>query len=155
MTEWLGDLLQPALDMLDQSQTRAPVVRTRYDEERAPIGAGVRAMVLRRDKYRCVWCGNDGPLELDHIIPWSAGGSDDLDNLRALCRPCNQRRSNYIRPLDEATTLPHGHWCIRCDPDECAHVRLSTIWCATCRTRAKGVAEADSYGPGRFGIRYH
>ncbi len=24
MTEWLGDLLQPALDMLDQSQTRAP-----------------------------------------------------------------------------------------------------------------------------------
>lgn len=30
----------------------------------------------------------------DHIIPYSAGGTDQLDNLRPACRPCNSKRRN-------------------------------------------------------------
>ncbi|MGX1586091.1 HNH endonuclease [Microbacterium sp. NPDC055502] len=29
-------------------------------------------------------------MEVDHILPWSWGGSDEFDNLQALCGPCIQ-----------------------------------------------------------------
>lgn len=32
--------------------------------------------------------------DVDHVIPWSLGGSDHLSNLRALCRSCNTAKSN-------------------------------------------------------------
>jgi len=34
----------------------------------------------------------DSP-EVDHIKPHAQGGQDTLDNLRVICRLCNQRRS--------------------------------------------------------------
>ena len=57
--------------------------------------------------YRCAhcgkWCGRSGgdgvniPLsdrmEVDHIRPWSQGGSDNLSNLQALCHDCNRHKS--------------------------------------------------------------
>lgn len=38
----------------------------------------------------CVRCGSDGPLEKDHIVPVSRGGSDGIDNLQPLCIRCNR-----------------------------------------------------------------
>lgn len=29
--------------------------------------------------------------EADHVIEWANGGQDDLDNIRVICRRCNQR----------------------------------------------------------------
>ena len=36
--------------------------------------------------------------EADHIIPLHMGGSDDLDNLRVLCRSCNNARNRTKVP---------------------------------------------------------
>ena len=30
--------------------------------------------------------------EADHIIEWSKGGQDTIDNVRIICRQCNQKR---------------------------------------------------------------
>ena len=49
--------------------------------------------ILIRDGYRCAYCGAENiPLELDHIIPRSRGGSDNPENLTLACKPCNSSK---------------------------------------------------------------
>lgn len=50
------------------------------------------ARVLARDGIRCVRCGSEDNLHVDHIDPWSKGGKTVLENLQTLCRPCNSRK---------------------------------------------------------------
>jgi len=63
------------------------------------IRAGKWWEVLARDKWKCLSCGRtareDGILlEVDHIIPRSKGGTDDIGNLQTLCKKCNIGKSN-------------------------------------------------------------
>jgi hypothetical protein len=51
-----------------------------------------RREVLERDAYCCVWCAGMDWLEVDHIVRYIDGGSDEMDNLRTLCRPCHGSR---------------------------------------------------------------
>lgn len=54
-----------------------------------------RLEVLKRDQYRCVLCGaspaKDGSVSLhvDHIKPYSKGGTNETSNLQTLCEKCN------------------------------------------------------------------
>ena len=54
----------------------------------------VRKQVIQRDKGLCQLCLASGKVvagnECDHITPKARGGSDDLSNLRLLCRPCHR-----------------------------------------------------------------
>jgi len=47
---------------------------------------------LREQQPWCSQCGTPSDLTVDHIIPLSKGGTNDLANLRVLCRPCNSSR---------------------------------------------------------------
>jgi len=65
------------------------------DEEKRSrhILASVRVSVLHRDGYKCVFCGRRAKqvqLEVDHIVPFSKGGSNDSRNLQTLCIDCNR-----------------------------------------------------------------
>ncbi|WP_410050683.1 HNH endonuclease [Actinomyces sp. MRS3W] len=40
--------------------------------------------------------GSPNSAEADHIVEYAAGGSDHPDNLRIICRRCNQRRGGYL-----------------------------------------------------------
>lgn len=57
------------------------------------ISGKTRLDVFERDDYRCQMCGRtveDGiKLYIDHIVPFSKGGSNDMDNLQVLCHECN------------------------------------------------------------------
>lgn len=63
---------------------------------RLPIPLDVRREVYARDGHRCVTCGSNEALSLDHIHPWSKGGADSADNLQTLCRPCNSRKGARV-----------------------------------------------------------
>lgn len=56
------------------------------------ISNDVVAEVMRRDEGRCVECGSVQDLQLDHIVPFSRGGSNEAPNLQLLCSTCNRRR---------------------------------------------------------------
>jgi hypothetical protein len=53
--------------------------------------AAAEREVWERDGRCCTNCGSDFAVEIDHKIPKSMGGEDTLENLRLLCRSCNQR----------------------------------------------------------------
>jgi 5-methylcytosine-specific restriction endonuclease McrA len=38
---------------------------------------------------KCLACGSEGPLTVDHVIPISKGGTNDITNLQPLCLSCN------------------------------------------------------------------
>lgn len=66
------------------------------EPKRPPIPREVVDAVYRRDGGRCVYCGSTEDLQIDHIIPFSKGGSSELANLQLLCRKCNIEKSNKI-----------------------------------------------------------
>lgn len=59
------------------------------------FGMEVREYLLLKWGWRCAYCQKEGiPLELDHILPKSRGGSDRVSNLAFSCHACNQRKGN-------------------------------------------------------------
>lgn len=64
--------------------------------KRRHIPHSVVSEVYHRDGARCVICGSTENLQLDHIIPFSKGGSDTAENLQILCQKCNLKKSNKI-----------------------------------------------------------
>lgn len=56
--------------------------------------AQMRTFVMRRDDYRCRYCGSTRKLTLDHVVPQAKGGTDHPSNLVACCGDCNEAKGN-------------------------------------------------------------
>lgn len=82
-----GYLKQRFADLFDEAHGPRPV--TNQPAGRPPIPSRVRKAVYERDEYRCRRCGTHKDLSIDHIHPYSLGGSDHPDNLQTLCLSCN------------------------------------------------------------------
>jgi 5-methylcytosine-specific restriction endonuclease McrA len=77
---------------------------------RIPRGRAVpvsRRGVLRRDSFRCGYCGKTAST-IDHVQPRSRGGADSWENLVACCLRCNNVKG-------DRTPAEMG-WSLRCDP---------------------------------------
>ena len=58
-----------------------------------------RNLIYNRSEGHCGICGRFIPLEeytIDHIIPLSKGGTNDLDNLQACCSFCNKAKDDSM-----------------------------------------------------------
>jgi hypothetical protein len=61
------------------------------------IPTSVKLEVWKRDKGRCVICGNNKNLHYDHIIPFSKGGTSLLsENIQLLCAKHNLEKRDRI-----------------------------------------------------------
>lgn len=64
-----------------------------FNDEPTTVDLFTRADVIRRYGDSCTMC--DGNFEhLDHIIPISARGTHELDNVQPLCAACNLKKGN-------------------------------------------------------------
>jgi CRISPR/Cas system Type II protein with McrA/HNH and RuvC-like nuclease domain len=58
-----------------------------------------RFEVFKKYNFTCQYCGRRTPeviLEIDHVIPKSKSGTDDIDNLIASCFECNRGKSSTM-----------------------------------------------------------
>lgn len=65
--------------------------------DRQAISGSVRYQVLIRAAGRCECCGasvKERAIDVDHIIPRSLGGRNDISNYQALCWECNTNKGN-------------------------------------------------------------
>ena len=68
-------------------------------ESRRYIPVAIRRSVFERDGYACVVCGAIDRLSLDHIIAYSRGGEDTVENLQTMCVSCNSKKG--ARDVDQ------------------------------------------------------
>ena len=66
--------------------------------KRRPVSTRKALAVFDRDHYTCQHCGARKGLTVDHIVPVSKGGTNDPDNLRTLCGPCNSSKGARKEP---------------------------------------------------------
>jgi hypothetical protein len=56
------------------------------------IPQSVKIAVAARDGGKCRECGSSEDLQYDHVIPWSRGGANTVNNVQLLCGECNRRK---------------------------------------------------------------
>ena len=72
---------------------------TKQDNKRKNIPNKLRFEVFKRDSFTCQYCGQSAPnvvLEVDHLLPVSKGGDNDILNLITSCWTCNNGKSNIL-----------------------------------------------------------
>ena len=58
-------------------------------------GYEVREYLLEKWGHKCAYCGaKNVPLQVEHLMPKSRGGTNQVDNLTLACGPCNQKKRN-------------------------------------------------------------
>lgn len=81
-------------DLIQDEKMEKPIEKIKIEKNRH-IPLKTRLKVLKRDNYRCVLCGaspakdGDVTLHIDHIKPYSQGGTNTFNNLQTLCEKCN------------------------------------------------------------------
>jgi 5-methylcytosine-specific restriction endonuclease McrA len=90
-------------------------------------GYEVRQYLLEKFQHRCAYCGTTGvPLEMEHIVPSSRGGSDRVANLTIACHECNQAKGHQTAaefghpevqtrakaPLSDAAAVNGMRWAL-------------------------------------------
>lgn len=60
-------------------------------------GYEVREYLLEKWERACAYCGaKEVPLEVEHVLCQSRGGTHRVSNLTLACKPCNQKKGNRL-----------------------------------------------------------
>ncbi len=90
-------------------------------------GYELREYVLEKFQRKCAYCGKRNlPLQIEHIVPKSRGGSNSVTNLTLACEKCNLKKGNKTAlefgypkiqaqvklPLKDAAAVNTTRWAI-------------------------------------------
>ena len=74
-------------DLLKLYTTKGIRVRLAFDDV---------VKVVLKSNGKCVDCESDKNLQIDHFLPISKGGTNDLGNLELRCKTCNLKKGAKI-----------------------------------------------------------
>ena len=135
VTTWVNRLYRllpvAALSMelvkIDTQAMQNPEVSGVEYQQGELAGYEVREYLLEKWERKCAYCGaKDTPLEIEHIIPRSRGGSNRVSNLTLACHTCNQKKGNRTaaefghpgiqakakQPLKDAASVNATRWTL-------------------------------------------
>jgi hypothetical protein len=102
--------------LLEQLRANASIELVLVDDDEQPITIGkrspglspkiARAVMLRDGQCRMPGCARRRGLEVHHLVPRSAGGSDDISNLAVVC------------PTHHRLLIPHGSLALVGNPNQ-------------------------------------
>jgi 5-methylcytosine-specific restriction endonuclease McrA len=125
--------LAQELVRFDLQQRENPEINGVEYQQGELAGYEIREYLLAKWNRLCAYCGaGNVPLQVEHIQPKAAGGSDRVANLTLACQPCNQRKgsqpiqvflkdrpdllkciqSHAKTPLKDATAVNSTRWAL-------------------------------------------
>lgn len=90
----------PALHPVLGTPLPAPTVQVQRERRDWPWADNARrrrrlvALVLEHKGRTCHLCGGPGATVADHLVPWSHGGPNVLENLEPAHHSCNSQRGH-------------------------------------------------------------
>ena len=109
----------------DTQQLQSPEISGVEYQQGTLLGYEVREYLLEKWGRACVYCGvTHVPLEVEHLLPKSRGGTDRVSNLALACHACNQAKGRQTpaefgypqihaqarRPLKDAAMMNATRW---------------------------------------------
>lgn len=107
--DFLPDSISKRIDIINATKTlQIPQNRIQYEQQQwqqqAPnlptsklrkVSEQLKKIVASKQKWGCKNCKNilEATYEIDHIIALEDGGSNNIDNLQALCRNCHGKKT--------------------------------------------------------------
>lgn len=104
LSEFMNEVCEIALEKLDplckvhpraqpkKSLPKAiPSAQMVKTAKRKYISMKIKRQVWKKSEGKCSNCKSEYALQTDHIVPIYQNGEDSIENLRLLCRSCNQR----------------------------------------------------------------
>jgi hypothetical protein len=88
----VAEMEAAVVSIVDESAERRREIdriRSRLNREAAI------AHLTKDDDWNCAYCDCElsyGDIHIDHIVPLSKGGTNDIENLALSCKPCNLRK---------------------------------------------------------------
>lgn len=82
-----------------RSSKQVNQTKTTAVNKRCSIDPMVRKYIYRQSNRKCALCGKAvkyTDFTIDHIVPLSMGGENDIDNFQCTCRACNQFKGNIL-----------------------------------------------------------
>jgi 5-methylcytosine-specific restriction endonuclease McrA len=71
----------------------------RKHQSKRKIPKTIKQTILKRNNFKCYFCGSTDNIQLHHIIPKRLGGTSDPENLIPLCDNCHKKLHNLIDPV--------------------------------------------------------
>lgn len=128
LQRWMP-ISQLALELVrfdTQAMQQPDIIGVEY-QQGTLVGYEIREYLLEKWGRRCVYCqATDIPLQIEHLIPKSRGGSNRVSNLTFACVRCNQRKGNQTaeeygfpqiqaqakRPLQDTAAVNSTRWTL-------------------------------------------
>ena len=81
----------------DQCRADGHNYRARKRKAKGRITAQDHKQLLEIANHKCLACGTDEDLTIDHVIPLIKGGRNSIENTQVLCRSCNSSKYTKIK----------------------------------------------------------
>ncbi len=119
--------LSQELVTFDTQALQNPEINGAEYQQGTLAGYEVREYLLEKFQRTCAYCGQHTvPLEVEHMVPKSRGGSNRVSNLTLACAPCNQKKGNQTAaefghpqvqararaPLKDAAAVNASRWAL-------------------------------------------